>query len=304
MKHLCSDHGKEFENSKFDDFCSIEGLDHKFSTPRIPQQNGMVERKNRTLKDMARTMLIASNLPKNFLAKAEPCYENDFEIGLTRTEESANFDEELTPAGTDKKHISKNEMNVPDSIPQEEQADEGTQVEEQPEVEATEEPQVEGTGTMSFESRPWKSQKSHSKKLDEYGTVTRNKARLVAKGYNQHEDVYVEQPPGFENPELPNQVYKLDKALYGLKQAPKSWYERLSKFLLSHDFIRDKVDRTLFLRSNGTDILVIQIYVNDIIFGATNDLLYKEFANPMSSEFEMSMMGELNFFLGLQIKQT
>ena len=119
-----------------------------------------------------------------------------------------------------------------------------------------------------------------------------------------HEDVYVEQPPGFENPELLDHVFKLDKSLYGLKQAPRAWYERLSKFLLANDFKRGKIDKTLFLKSNGTDILVVQIYVDDILFGATNESLCKYFADLMSGEFEMSMMGELNFFLGLQIKQT
>ena len=118
------------------------------------------------------------------------------------------------------------------------------------------------------------------------------------------EEVYVDQPPGFENYKLPNHVFKLKKALYGLKQAPRAWYERLSKFLLEKGFTRGKVDTTLFIKNRNHDILLVQIYVDDIIFGATNESLCKEFANIMQSEFEMSMMGELTFFLGLQIKQT
>ena len=118
------------------------------------------------------------------------------------------------------------------------------------------------------------------------------------------EEVYVDQPPGFESFDLPNHVFKLKKALYGLKQAPRAWYERLSKFLLEKDFSRGKVDTTLFIKRKEHDILLVQIYVDDIIFGATNESLCKEFSNIMQSEFEMSMMGELNFFLGLQIKQT
>jgi len=117
------------------------------------------------------------------------------------------------------------------------------------------------------------------------------------------EEVYVDQPPGFENYEKPTYVYKLKKALYGLKQAPRAWYERLSKFLMNHGFERGKVDTTLFIKNAKDDIILIQIYVDDIIFGATNDHLCKEFASIMQNEFEMSMMGELNFFLGLQIKQ-
>ncbi|KAH9744421.1 Integrase catalytic domain-containing protein [Citrus sinensis] len=160
-------------------------------------------------------------------------------------------------------------------------------------------------------------------KMDESGVVVRNKARLVTQGYNQEEgidfdetfapvarlesirmllayachkdfilyqmdvksaflngyimeEVYVKQPPGFENEKFPDHVYKLSKALYGLKQAPRAWY----------------------------DILIVQIYVDDIIFGSTNELLCKDFSSCMSKEFEMSMIGELKYFLGLQIKQN
>jgi len=118
------------------------------------------------------------------------------------------------------------------------------------------------------------------------------------------EEVYVEQPPSFENHECPNHVFKLHKALYGLKQAPRAWYDRLSKFLLENKFSRGNVDTTLFLKKKNDDLLVGQIYVNDIILDATNEVLCQEFAKLMQGEFEMSMMGELSFFLGLQIKQT
>ncbi|GKV48215.1 hypothetical protein SLEP1_g55041 [Rubroshorea leprosula] len=122
-------------------------------------------------------------------------------------------------------------------------------------------------------------------------------------GYIQ-EEVYVEQPLGFEDSSYPNHVYKLSKALYGLKQAPRAWYERLSSFLLANGFSRGRVDTTLFVKNKGQDILIVQIYVDDIVFGATNDFLCQEFSKAMQGEFEMSMMGELNFFLGLQIKQS
>ncbi|RVW24427.1 Retrovirus-related Pol polyprotein from transposon RE1 [Vitis vinifera] len=92
-------------------------------------------------------------------------------------------------------------------------------------------------------------------------------------------------------------------ALYGLKQAPRAWYERLSKFLLKRGFKMGKIDTTLFIKTKESDMLLVQIYVDDIIFGATNVSLCEEFSKCMHSEFEMSMMGELNFFIGLQIKQ-
>ena len=118
-----------------------------------------------------------------------------------------------------------------------------------------------------------------------------------------NEEVYVEQPPGFQSFNFPNHVFKPKKALYSLKQAPRAWYERLSKFLLKTGFKMGKIDTTLFIKTKENDMLLVQIDVDDIIFGATNVSLCEEFSKFMHSEFEMSMMGELNFFLGLQIKQ-
>jgi hypothetical protein len=118
------------------------------------------------------------------------------------------------------------------------------------------------------------------------------------------EEVYVEQPKGFQDPHHPHHVYKLKKALYGLKQAPRAWYERLTTYLLAKGFTRGQADRTLFIRKQGTHKLIAQIYVDDIIFGANLDSLAHEFSEEMKQEFEMSMIGELNYFLGLQVKQT
>ena len=115
--------------------------------------------------------------------------------------------------------------------------------------------------------------------------------------------MFVEQQPEFEIFNFPNHVFKLKKALYGLKQAPRAWYERLSKFLISSGFKMKKINTTLFIKPKDKDMLLVQIYVDDIIFGTTNGSLCEEFAKSMRSEFEMSMMGELNFFLGLQIEQ-
>ena len=103
---------------------------------------------------------------------------------------------------------------------------------------------------------------------------------------------------------FPNHVFKLHKALYGLKQAPRAWYERLKAFLLEKGFRMGSVNKTLFLLKQGTDILLVQIYVDDIIFDGSSHALVAKFSETMSREFEMSMMGELTFFLGLQIKQT
>ncbi|KAI3747844.1 hypothetical protein L6452_10529 [Arctium lappa] len=117
------------------------------------------------------------------------------------------------------------------------------------------------------------------------------------------EEVYVSQPEGFVNQDKPDHVYILDKALYGLKQAPRAWYDVLSKFLVKSVFSKGKIDTTLFIRKEKADIILIQIYVDDIIFGSTNPKYCKNFSNLMVSRFQISMMGEMNFFLGLQVKQ-
>jgi hypothetical protein len=118
------------------------------------------------------------------------------------------------------------------------------------------------------------------------------------------EEVYVEQPPGFESEGYPNHVYKLHKALYGLKQAPRAWYECLRDFLIENGFRIGKADSTLFTRKMGKYLFVCQIYVDDIIFGSTNKSFCDEFSKIMTDRFEMSMMEILTFFLGFQIKQA
>jgi hypothetical protein len=101
----------------------------------------------------------------------------------------------------------------------------------------------------------------------------------------------------------PDKVYKLKKALYGLHQAPRAWYDTLSTYLLANDFERGVIDKTLFIKKKKQDTLLVQIYVDDIIFGSTNDLMCKDFEDLMHKSFKMSSMGELTFFLGLQVKQ-
>nr|GEW46778.1 hypothetical protein [Tanacetum cinerariifolium] len=165
-------------------------------------------------------------------------------------------------------------------------------------------------------------------KLDELGWILKNKDRLVVRGYRQEEgidfeesfapmdvktaflngnlreEVYVSQPDGFVDQDNPNDMYKLKKALYGLKQAPRAWYDMLSSFLISQDFSKGSVDPTLFICRNGNDLLLVQIYVDDIIFAAFTPELCDLFSNLMCSKFKMSMMGKISFFLGLQISQS
>ncbi|GJS13028.1 putative ribonuclease H-like domain-containing protein [Tanacetum coccineum] len=160
-------------------------------------------------------------------------------------------------------------------------------------------------------------------KKDERGIMIKNKVRLVAQGYTQEEgidydemdvksaflygkieeEVYVCQPPVFEDPYFPDRVYKVEKALYGLHQAPRAWYETLSTYLLDNGFQRGKIDKTLFIKRDKSDILLVQLYVDDIIFGSTRKKMCTEFEKMMHKKFQISSMGELTFFLGLQVKQ-
>ncbi len=471
-----SDHGGEFENSSFKSFFDENGISHNFSCARTPQQNGVVERKNRTLQEMARTLLHESNVEKYFWAEAinTSCYilnrvsirkilnKTPYELWKNRKpnisyfhifgcfcyilntkENLGKFDSKSDKAiflgySTNSKgyriynlrtqtmeismHIVFDEFDDL-IIPSNEEEQETQTTQETPTQKEEEDPllppktlrivgshppdQIIGKPTdgvrtrfsfkenesnlalisqiepksigeaiidkswveameeelLQFEkNQVWSlvpSPANHSiigtrwvfrNKLNEEGKVIRNKARLVAQGYNQqegidydetfapvarleairillayashkniklfqmdvksaflngflNEEVYVHQPPGFENKQKQDHVFKLSKALYGLKQAPRAWYDRLSAFLIKNNFSRGKIDTTLFRKLDQNDLLIVQVYVDDIIFGSTNEKMCEDFSHLMQSEFEMSMMGELRYFLGLQIKQ-
>ena len=520
IKHIRSDNGTEFKNSGLDDYLDELGITHELSAPYTPQQNGVVERKNRTLVEMARTMLDEYNTPRHFWPEAidtachiinrvylhkffkktayelltdkkpnvsyfkvfgakcwirdphhnakfapkahegfmlgygkdshtyrvfnnvlhkvvetvdvrfdetngsqrehlpsvidEPAPEETIKFKATEdvipTEESA---EEFIPeheerrANAPEENTEENgaEENA-DQIPQRQPAHpriakevqvekiindikapgpltrskashlsnfcgqyafvsitEPTKVDEaflEPEwIQAMQEElhQFELNNVWELVKRP--DPRKHNiigtkwiyrNKQDENGLVVRNKARLVAQGYTQvegidfdetfapvarleairillayanhhditlyqmdvksaflngklEEEVYVAQPPGFEDPKNPDKVFRLNKALYGLKQAPRAWYDTLKEFLMKKGFKPGSLDPTLFTKSYDGELFVCQIYVDDIIFGCTDQRYSDEFAYMMSEEYQMSMMGELKFFLGLQIRQ-
>ena len=118
-----------------------------------------------------------------------------------------------------------------------------------------------------------------------------------------NEEVFVEQLKGFQNPHFLDHVLRLKKALYGLKQASRAWYDCLTTYVLNHGFKRGQADLTLFVKRDEKSLLIPQVYVDDIVFRSTIDHLAHEFSKEMKMEFEMSMVGKLNYFLGLQVKQ-
>ncbi|GJS91224.1 retrovirus-related pol polyprotein from transposon TNT 1-94 [Tanacetum coccineum] len=277
-------------------FCNANDITHNFSTLRTPQSNGMEERKNRTLQEMSRTMLNEQELPQNFRCNAIDTSTYILNRILIRAIlEHKNVNEALK----DKSWIIAMQEELNQFV-----ANDVWELVTQPNY-------------MTIIGTKW----VFRNKLDENGIVSRNKARLVAQGYNQQEGIdydetyapvdrtvssmrrYVAQPPGFIDFEKPDHVYKLKKYLYGLKQTPKAWYDRLKAFLIKHEYKMGMVDNTLFTKKKSSNLIIVQIYVDNIIFGSTCQDMCDEFSKIIHDKFEMSMMGELNFFLGLQIKQ-
>nr|AAX96296.1 retrotransposon protein, putative, unclassified [Oryza sativa Japonica Group]ABA91784.1 retrotransposon protein, putative, unclassified [Oryza sativa Japonica Group] len=385
LKRIRSDNGGEFKNASFEQFYNERGLEHEFSSPHVPQQNGVVERKNRVLVEMARTILNEYKTPRKFWAEAinTACYISNrvflrSKLGKTSYElrfghqpkvshlhvfgckcfvlKSGNLDKFVGrstdglllgyPAHTHgyrvliletNKIVETCEVSFDEASPDESDDNDDDEVGSAgqtgrqagqtagtPPVRPAQDvwsdrPGSLGSGTVDAD-RDGPLEITTSTSTDtERGSTSEVAAPLHIQRRHppeqiignigerttrSKEEVYVKQPPGFENPDFPNHVFKLSKALYGLKQAPRAWYDRLKNFLLAKGFTMGKVDKTLFVLKHGDNQLFVQIYVDDIIFGCSTHALVVDFAETMRREFEMSMMGELSYFLGLQIKQT
>jgi len=116
--------------------------------------------------------------------------------------------------------------------------------------------------------------------------------------------VYIEHLEGFLLSENEDYVCILKKTLYGLKKAPRAWYSRLDKYLQQQGFKRGTTDNNMYIKINNVEMLIIVVYVDDIIFGSNAHKMSQKFAEEMQKKIEMSVLGELSFFLGLQITQT
>ncbi|GKA89846.1 retrovirus-related pol polyprotein from transposon TNT 1-94 [Tanacetum coccineum] len=289
---MALDNNEEFDNEvQFGAFCDANGITYNFLAPRTPQSNGVVERKNRTLQEMSRTMLNEQSVLQKFWCNAVDTSTYILNrilirpfLGKTPYELFKGtkwvFKNKLDENGV----ISRNKARL---VAQGYNQQEGIDFDETYALIA----RLESIRILLAYAC------AHDFKLFQIDVKS-----AFLNGFI-NEEVYVAQPPGFVNFEKPNHVFKLKKAPYGLKQAPKAWYDRLKAFLLDHMHTMSLVDNTLLTKKMDSHIIIVQIYVDDFIFGSTCQDLCDDFSKIMHDEFEMSMLGELNFFLGLQIKK-
>ncbi|GJR57185.1 retrovirus-related pol polyprotein from transposon TNT 1-94 [Tanacetum coccineum] len=410
VQRVRTDNGTEFKNKTLAKFFDEVGISQQFSAARTPQQNGVVERRNRTLVEAARTMLTFANLPLFLWAEAiaTACFTQNHSIIHKRFDKTPyelinkrnpnikffhvfgcrcyllnDYDDvgKLKAKGileyneiSDNSEIPSHEGEVFHEVSESFQEESSSSSLNDDVQQSSEEVMVPPTNTQSISNnmnviiepanvaealkdvdwvsamqdeldqfarlKVWrlvprpegktiiKTKWIFKNKKDESSLVIQNKARLVAVGYCQQEgidydetfapvarieairlflayaahkdftvfqmdvktaflngilkeEVYVGQPPGFVSKQYPDHVYALDKALYGLKQAPRAWYDVLSKFLVDSGFQKGSIDTTLFIKKKGKHIMLIQIYVDDIIFGSTNPKYCTKFLELM-----------------------
>ncbi|GJS31476.1 retrovirus-related pol polyprotein from transposon TNT 1-94 [Tanacetum coccineum] len=280
-RNIRTDNGTEFVNQTLRDYYEHVGISHETSVAQTLQQNGVVERLNHTLVKAARTMLIYAKAPLFLWAET-------YKYALTQScwieamqEEIHEFGRlkvwELVPC-LDKARLVARRYHQEEGIDFEESFALGARLEAV---------QIFLVFTTHMNRIVYQ--------MDVKTTFLNGILR---------KEVYFSQPDGFVDPDNLNHVYRLKKALYGLKLAPRAWYDLLSSFLLSQRFSKGTVDPTLFISRKGKDILLLQIYVDDITFASTTTELCDNFSKIMCSKFKMSMMGKILFFLGLQISQS
>ncbi|GJT29799.1 ribonuclease H-like domain-containing protein [Tanacetum coccineum] len=286
VKIIRSDNETEFKNKVMDDFCREKSIRRKYSVARTPQQNGIAERKNRTLIEAARTMLADFKLPTTFWIEAvsTACYvQNRVLIVKPHNKTPYELFRGFKPAIGFMKpfgcHVTI--LNTLDNLGKfDGKSDEGFFV------------------GYSLSSKAFRVYNTRTKKVQENLHIRSAAENLIKdkdESHDENDDTEKSnddsnfKDDGFEDPDHPNKVYKVVKALYGLHQAPRAWYETLANYLLRNGFQRGKIDQTLFIKRQKGDILLVQIYVDDIIFGSTKKELCDEFEKLMKDKFQMNV---------------
>ncbi|GAA0162916.1 hypothetical protein LIER_18907 [Lithospermum erythrorhizon] len=311
-----SDHGKEFENSKFAEFCADEGITHEFSAPITPQQNGVVERKNRTIQEIARVRIHAKNIPLKFWAEA---------ISTAFTSIAASPYDQVVMESINVKvldsRVAMNEKHIDDGTPvndswstDKEHVVDGKGVTTRRKELVDYRKMVGLIGESCFISKIKPKNVDEALKDEHWINAMQDELLQFQKNdvwelvprprdHNVKGTKWIFKNKSDEQGIITRSKLSLKKALYGLKQAPRAWYERLTKYLLTKGYARGGTDKPLFIKYENSKLMVAQIYVNDILFGGMSEQLIRQFVQQMDSEFEMSMVGELNYFMGFQVKQ-
>nr|GEV45640.1 hypothetical protein [Tanacetum cinerariifolium] len=318
VKIIIYDNETEFKNRVMSEFCKKKGIKKEFSVTRTPQQNGVAEWRNRTLIEATRTMLADSKLPATFWAEAIniACYVQNrvYNIRTRKVEENLHirFLEDKPIIASDGPNwlfdidaLTKSinyvlvvaGINFNDFVGTEESIGAGHASKETGSTKDYILMQLWKDGSL-FDSSLKNASNDEPKPFIDAG-------QKDDEGVSKESRIDDQERPEnrFKDPDYPDKVYKVVKALYGLHQAPRAWYETLAKYLLDNGFHRGKIDQTLFIKKQKGDILLVHVYVDDIIFGSTNNMLFTEFEKLMHDKFQMSSMRELTFFLGLQVKQ-
>nr|CAN65499.1 hypothetical protein VITISV_010671 [Vitis vinifera] len=359
MHVIRTDNGTEYTSEIFNNFCEEVSIEHQLTVPYTPQQNGVVEKKNRTLMEMTRYLLHEKGLPKKFRVEAANTVKRD---KLDKKAETGIF-VGYNPQSKTYRNFEFFNENI-DDIP------------------------VRGTKSLSdiyqmcnvavfepagfnevVEDKKWRKNNTwelvdkptHKKaigvkwvyrtKLNCDGSINKHKSRLVVKGYAQmfgvdfsetfapvgrldtirillalaaqmgwkiyqpdvksaflngylEEEIFVEQPEGFVVKGKEDKVYHLKKALYGLKQAPRAWYSRINAYLLSLGFKKSQSESTLYIRKINADILIISLYVDDLLVTGSNQCLMDKFKVETEEVFEMIDIGDMSYFLGMEVHQN
>nr|GEW01163.1 hypothetical protein [Tanacetum cinerariifolium] len=362
VKIIRCDNGGEFRNKEMNDLCSRKGIKREFSNARTPQQNGVAERRNKTLIEATKTMLAYAKLPVTFWDEAvnTACYvQNRVLVNKSQNKTPYELFNGRTPAIGFLKPFGCHVMifNTLDHLGKfDAKGDEGyfigysmsskafrvfnkrtKRVEENLHVDFLENNAIKKgadpnwlfdidslTNSMNYvpvvvaESSTSNAQDTCNADASKSNGNSNPTATSTNPSADHMETLAVETPiptvsslvptdclddsPQLD-PEFPARVYKVEKAMYGLYQAPRAWYGTLSKYLLTNCFQRGTIDQILFIRRQRGDFIHVQVYVDDIILGSSNPQLCREFEALMHEKFQMSAMGKLNFFLGLQVLQ-
>nr|GEY47736.1 putative ribonuclease H-like domain-containing protein [Tanacetum cinerariifolium] len=315
VKVIRCDNETEFKNMVMNKFCEIKGIKREFSVARTLQQDGVAERKNnRGCTKHALSFMRPFGYPVIILNTID-------QLG---SRPNWLFDiDALTKSINYKPVVAGNQSNgsagtkACDNVGEEEKKDA-----EDPENEDSEVPSIviRNKARLMAQGHIQEEGIDYDKVFAPLSRIEAIRLFIAYASFKDfvvyhmdvnsaflygkiEEEVYVCQPPGFEEPDFPDRVYKVEKALYGLHQAPRAWYETLLTYLLENGFQRGMIDKTLFIKRDKSDILLVEVYVDDIIFGSTRKEMCTEFEKMMHKKFQMSFMGELTFFLGLQVKQ-